>query len=216
MLLNHARRSPVDWDDAQRSLCPDCGAALLARRGRVVIWHWAHQGGKRSRDGEGCVSSETFWHLAWKKVYHQFPGWEIEVPIELQGRKYRLDACNLQRSKAREFVHSLSESYMRKHLALRASGLDVLWIFDGEAFASARVRSLRGGGRKHLLKPKARWLQGRIGGLVHYDHLLWREWKADCWYPLDSQRAAGMTQAFRNFKSRLQEQAAFTGLNSGE
>ena len=82
MLLNHARKTPRDWDDAVPSLCPDCGAPLLARRGRVAIWHWAHRAAAAGGEG-GCGATETQWHLLWKSVYLDFPGWEIEVPFEV-------------------------------------------------------------------------------------------------------------------------------------
>jgi hypothetical protein len=205
MLLNHARKSPVDWDDALPSLCPDCGASLIPRRGRVVIWHWAHRGQHHGAAGGavGCDARETFWHAAWKSVYHQFPGWDIEVPLALNGKRYRLDAARLSRSKAREFVHSLSEGYVAKHLDLRASGLDVLWIYDGGTFAARRRRPIRGGGLKHLLKPKARWLHARVGGLVHHGGALWREWKADCWYPLESDLTQRLVAAFDRFAGAL-------------
>jgi hypothetical protein len=195
MLLNHARKTPRHWDDALPSLCPDCSDRLIARRGPVVIWHWAHQAGSVGGAG-GCGGCETHWHAAWKSVYHQFPGWRIEVPLDLNGRRYRVDAANLARSQVREFVHSLSESYVDKHLALRRTGLEVLWIYDGEVFAADRSRYIRGGGIKHLLKPKARWLHAQVGGLVHFEGELWKEWKYDCWYPLRSERTARLVWEF--------------------
>src|SRR5262249_25505638 len=135
--------------------------------------------------------------------YHEFPGWDVEVPLELNGRRYRLDAANLRRGRVREFVHSLSDRYVAKHLALRDSGLDVLWVYDGDTFGAARRREIRRGGLKPLLKPRARWLASRLGGLVHLGSALWREWKEDCWYPVESERTAGLVGAFERFAGSL-------------
>src|SRR5262249_53997953 len=159
------------------SLCPDCGSALLARRGPVVVWHWAHRAGSANRAGSaGCHHRETDWHLTWKAAYHSFPGWEVETLVEASGRAYPAGARNVRSRRVREFVHSLSDAYVAKHLALAASEWDVLWIFDGDTFVAQRRRPLRSGAVKHLLKPRARWLHGRTGGLVHWAGRLWREW----------------------------------------
>jgi hypothetical protein len=200
MILNHLRQSPRDWDDAIPSLCPDCSATLIPRRGRVVVWHWAHK--SAGGVGDGCSAAETTWHLLWKDTYHGFPGWEIEVPVTVGQKAYRLDAANLRTGRVREFVHSLDERYILKHLALKGSHFDVLWIFDGAEFAAARQRTIRRGGIKHLLKPKARWLHGKIGGLVHYDRLLWREWKSDCWYPVESSVTTRLIRLFEDNETR--------------
>src|SRR5690348_4740540 len=102
MLLNHARKTPRDWDDAEASLCPDCGSRLLARRGPVLAWHWAHKGTAGNNSAAlGCHTSETFWHLRWKEAYHSFSGWEIEVPIECDGCQYRADAMNERTGRVR-------------------------------------------------------------------------------------------------------------------
>src|SRR5262245_13341052 len=59
MLLNHERKGPHNWDDAVPSLCPDCGARLVARRGMVVVWHWAHQAATQGGGGTGCGAEES-------------------------------------------------------------------------------------------------------------------------------------------------------------
>lgn len=203
MLLNHERQTPRNWDDAIPSLCPDCNAPLTPRRGHVVVWHWAHRAATQGGSAGGCTTTETQWHLLWKAVYQDFPKWEIEVSLTIDGMKFRLDAANISALKAREFVHSLSDSYVVKHLALRRSGLDVLWIFDGDEFAAARRKRIRRGGIKHLLKPKARWLHSRVGGLVHFDGRLWREWRSDCWYPAETGIPATLAVAFEDKLQKL-------------
>ena len=107
-----------------------------------------------------------------------------------------------------EFVHSLRPSYVEKHLAMSAAGLKVLWVWDGSAFGSARVRDVRGGGVKHLLKPAARKFHARLGGLVHHAGGLWRHWQGDVWYPV---RDPGVRECVRRFDRRNgTEGSAFT------
>lgn len=183
MLTNHKREFVSQWAGGE-SLCPDCRGELIARRGDVMPWHWAHKPNTTNRNV--CGWSETNWHLTWKeavKNYGQEKGWQVEVPIQINGKKYRLDAAKVVDGKvveAYEFVHSLSESYTAKHTMLRLYGIPVLWVFDGEEFASARAEykpSKHGRGHKNLLKPKAQDLftflsaDGHKGStaLVHWE-----------------------------------------------
>ncbi len=216
MLLNHQRKTPHSWDDAMPSLCPDCHAELIPRRGRVLVWHWAHRVSAATGSVHCGGAGETLWHLLWKNTYRGFAGWDIEVPLTIAGKAYRLDAATLRRGKVREFVHSLSESYLAKHLALRDSGLDVLWIYDGARFVAERRREIRRGGVKHLLKPKARWLHGRVGGLVHWGGKLWHEWKHDCWYPLETDTTARLLLAFTTHQAEREEDASRVRIGYGE
>src|SRR5262249_39193236 len=99
---------------------------------------------------------ETGWHLRWKAAYLTFPGWDIEVPVVVAGRSFRADAMNPGTGRVREFVHSLSDAYVAKHLALKAAGLDVVWRFDGEAFVRARRRAAVGPGGRVQAPTQAR------------------------------------------------------------
>jgi hypothetical protein len=208
MLLNHARQTPRDWDDAAPSYCPDCGSALLPRRGRLIAWHWSHRPSCDGATGRACLAEETAWHLVWKSVYHGFDGWEVEVPFVVDGERFRLDAARLDAGKAREFIHTLSDAYLHKHAALRASGLDVLWIYDGGRFAAARARPVAGGGLRHLLKPLARHLHAQVGGLAHHDGRLWREWRGDVWYPAEGETITKLASLFEAEQARVQADAA--------
>jgi len=195
MLLNHARKPVWDWDLALPSSCPECNGPLLARRGDRVVWHWAHRPGPVAR--QRCGHEETDWHLKWKLAYLQLPGWEIEQPVEIAGKTYRLDATNMSTGRVREFVHSLSPSYAGKHRALAGSGYDILWLFDGQEFGSARWEICRGGGLRRLLKPRAADLLDEVGSaLAHFHDRLWRHWRHNVWYPLDSPVSARLLAAY--------------------
>lgn len=188
MLLNAARTSVSDWDGVQVALCPDCGSELIARRGDIVIWHWAH---KSSLERLPCEHEESLWHLACKEAWLKAPDWEVEVPIEASGNHYRLDAFCRTRNHAREFVHSLSESYIDKHHALERNNITTLWIWDGHAFHSSKLRTTRKqNGLVHLLRTRALLLHDAIGGYVHFGDYLFHRWKSnDIWYPLSSSQA---------------------------
>lgn len=185
MILNH-RRLPVSRHDGGPSKCPDCGADLIARRGDVVVWHWAHEKSDPAHDG--CAWEESRWHLQWKDAYLSVSGWGVEHRVTLGGAQYVLDAFNEQTGRVREFVHSLSPRYAAKHRALSAhfGASRVGWIWDGNEFASLRAKHCAGDGRRDFLKPRAYEAYTSIGGLVHVpvgeDRGMWRHWKGNVFY----------------------------------
>lgn len=196
MLLNEKRltvREHFRQPSPDDPLCPDCRARLVAKRGDVVVWHWAHE---RHAGESGCHHEESKWHLSMKAAYLNFNGWQVEVPVTANGKTYRADAMNPKTGAVREFVHSLSDHYVRKHFDLKRSGLDVLWIMDGEEFASLRSIRSRDGGIRRMLKPKALDLHRRIGTLVHYDGNLWHEWRNNVWYPNAGRAAKDVVMLF--------------------
>jgi len=178
MLLNKDRRRVQEWDTKWPSLCPECNKELIAKRGEIVIWHWAHYPG---HGGQGCGGPETAWHLRWKELHHE-AGWEIEKAVIVDDQNYRLDA--FKDGIIREFVHSLDDSYFPKDAALCKKYGDSLWLFDGVKFARHYRRPCsQGAGMRRLLKAKALDFYNKLGGYVHSRHKLWRMWKDNVWYP---------------------------------
>ena len=61
MIYNHDRVAVWDWG-GDESLCPECGHSLIAKRGDIVVWHWAH---KPVTGGKSCICphKESIWHL---------------------------------------------------------------------------------------------------------------------------------------------------------
>lgn len=43
--------------------CPACEELLVAKCGKIMIWHWAH---KKSSNCEFHGEPETYWHVEWK------------------------------------------------------------------------------------------------------------------------------------------------------
>jgi hypothetical protein len=186
MIYNHERKAVWEWDSGE-CYCPECRRTLISRKGETVCWHWAHKADLSKQCD--CPHEESAWHLAMKFAYMTFPGWEIEVPVTANYRKYRIDAMNISTGSAREFIHSLSPHYSQKHIDLKLQNLNVLWIFDGKVFGSKRIRRVSRGGVKHLLTPRAMDLQYRIKALVHNEGQLWREWQENVWFPCEGHAA---------------------------
>jgi len=130
---------------------------------------------------------ESEWHLRMKLAYMTFNGWDIEVPIKMNGVKYLVDAVNLKTKVAREFVHTLNPQLIEKHKTLKEKRPDnVMWIYDGEMFASAYRRrkfSDKGTYFQKMLKPTARRLYAVTGGLIHFDGKMYKKGSfGDCWF----------------------------------
>lgn len=53
--------------------CPSCDAGMVAKCGRIKVWHWAHQS---LRDCDTWSEGETLWHAAWKS---RFQGIEVTM-----------------------------------------------------------------------------------------------------------------------------------------
>ena len=195
MIYNHKRIPVWDWK-GEESLCPECQSPLIAKRGDIICWHWAHH---LNPDGRAnCPHEESAWHLAMKYAYLGFAGWDIEVPIMVNGNKYIVDAMNQTTGRIREFVHSLSPHYRDKHYALQQSGYDVCWIMDGEEFVSKRCKKCRSkeDGRYHFLKPIALEMHKAIPMLVHWEDVLWRCWKENVWFKCMGQASQEVLKRF--------------------
>lgn len=144
------------------------------------------------------AGGESFWHLDMKQR-HIADGFDVEQRIDMpDGRSFRFDAyrtSNVHQRPIREFVHSLSASYVPKSNALHAENLSrfVIWIFDGNAFVSDRRKPIRGNGYKKLLKPAAWDIAHDLamnGQEVVLDwrggYRLWTKKLVNVWYPLDA------------------------------
>ena len=200
MFYNHRRQRVQEWDGRSGSSCPLCRASLVARRGDLVAWHWAHHPYDHARSG--CDYAESDWHLQWKSVYLQL-GWQIELPVKIHGQRFLLDAVNPKTGRIREFVHSFSANYAPKHRLLAQAGYDICWIFDGATACSLRLRGIKNAGISHFLKPLALDYARGLTTLVHTHPgsplktpNLWREWKENVWFPLDGERSRKVLELF--------------------
>lgn len=200
MIFNHRREKVRDHRDGT-SLCPQCDERLVAKRPDLAIWHWAHWPSAAGRTS--CPWQESDWHLAWKDVF-MARGWTIEHPVVVESKKYILDAFRLATSstgtlpRAWEFVHSLSPYYSSKHQALMRSGISTSWLIDGGEFVSERRKvSRRGDGWVGLLKPTAHELACHVSARVHYENVIFKQWKdKNVWFEDTSNHVVELETAF--------------------
>lgn len=126
--------------------CPLCGSAVIARCGKINIWHWAHTAGS---DCDPWSEPLTGWHLAYQRL---FPPERCEVRIG----NHRADILT-----ASNCVIELQHSGITvDDIAAREAhyGDRMLWIFDArEACRSGRIQLRSGGG----ISFEFRWEQPR-------------------------------------------------------
>lgn len=62
-LVDGSKTSPFSGG---RGVCPQCGAAMVAKCGARKVHHWAHQG---RCNGDPWWENETEWHRSWKALF---------------------------------------------------------------------------------------------------------------------------------------------------
>jgi hypothetical protein len=120
-----------------------------------------------------------------KACYMGLTDWRPEATISVGTNRYRTDVLNIHTNRVREFVNSLSPTYVNKHNTLKDSVYKVSWILNGNEFVSSSMCLIGDGiGIRKMLKPRAFDLHSALGGtFVLYDNKLWEEWRYDSWYP---------------------------------
>ena len=109
---------------AARGVCSNCGSPMIARCGRVKVWHWAHKG---RHPCDPWWEAETDWHRSWKD---RFPkDWqEVVHTDEITGEKHIADVKN-SFGLVIEFQHS--PLHPSELLARETFYRDMIWIVDG-------------------------------------------------------------------------------------
>lgn len=115
------RFSIVDGEKAEaqpkaKGICPHCQSEMLAKCGRVKVWHWAHKGNPPC---DPWWESETEWHREWKD---RFPKeWQEITHIDpISGEQHIADVKN----PFGQITWWGSESKVKVYLDF---GKDVLW-----------------------------------------------------------------------------------------
>jgi competence protein CoiA len=110
-----------------RGSCLGCGAAMVAKTGRVTS-HWAHAA---PRDWDPWWENETAWHREWKA---KFPEDWREIRHEAQGGEIHRADVRTGPGLILEFQHS---SLRDDELAAREAFYDnLVWVLDGRPFAA--------------------------------------------------------------------------------
>jgi len=107
-----------------KAVCPSCGQDIIAKCGRVKVWHWAHKGRKHC---DQWWENETDWHRDWK---NQFPvDWQEQVHFDgANGEKHIADV-KTPHGLVIEIQHSIidpTEVQCREEFYK-----NMIWIVDG-------------------------------------------------------------------------------------
>jgi len=131
------QRQRATRDGPRRAACPDpdCGQAMIAKTGDVVIWHWAHQ----AASPHCATAAETEWHLRWKALGP--PGSQERVVGSRRADVLAPPgfAVEFQRSALTAAEVAAREADWHGHL---------VWVFDardaylGDRLTVARVRGM--------------------------------------------------------------------------
>jgi competence protein CoiA len=110
-----------------RASCPSCGAGVLAKCGKRVIWHWAHVS---LRHCDSWWENETQWHREWKSLYPS--DWrEIVHFNDISGEKHIADV-KTGNGVVLEFQNSpmtVDEMFSREDFYK-----NMIWIINGASF----------------------------------------------------------------------------------
>ncbi|WP_440873638.1 competence protein CoiA [Thalassotalea sp. PLHSN55] len=108
-----------------KGICSNCGAELVAKCGRVKVWHWAH---KNKVECDPWWENETEWHRNWKDF---FPvEWQEVSHIDHKtGEKHIADVKNPY-GLVIEIQHSPIK--FEERLSREEFYGDMIWIVDGK------------------------------------------------------------------------------------
>ena len=107
-------------------MCPDCGRPMIAKCGKIRVWHWAYKGTPSGPPCDSWREPETEWHRSWKE---HFPEEWQEVSLKSeQGEKHRADV-KTNRGWVIEFQHSYIKPEERRLREAFYSKL--IWVVHG-------------------------------------------------------------------------------------
>lgn len=145
--------------------CLSCDQEMVAKCGKVKVWHWAHKG---RRTCDLWWESETEWHRAWKGLFPE--SWQEVIHKDDGGEKHIADVKTDQ-GWVIEFQHShlKPEERHSRDVFYRK----IVWVVDGlrrkndpERFRSALNNGFQVGKSPHLRRVRSE------------DCTLLREWSA--------------------------------------
>lgn len=110
------------------AFCPLCKNPVIAKMGKVKIFHWAHKEKSDCAHGRGM----TEWHYRWIERHHKKADWEVEF---LHG-KQRFDCFNVKSKLVLEFQKSPTYEYIvNKTNEILSRGFTLKWVFHSEIFS---------------------------------------------------------------------------------
>jgi competence protein CoiA len=108
-----------------KGVCPHCQSEMVAKCGRVKVWHWSHKGNPPC---DPWWEPETEWHREWKD---KFPKeWQEISHIDLAtGEKHIADVKN-SFGLVIEFQHSAMKPEER--ISREKFYKSMVWVIDGK------------------------------------------------------------------------------------
>jgi len=108
-----------------KGICANCSGEMVAKCGRIKIWHWSHKGRPPC---DPWWEPETEWHRAWK---NHFPvEWQEVIQIDLAtGEKHIADVRNPY-GLVIEFQHSAIK-FEERNSREKFYG-EMIWVVDGK------------------------------------------------------------------------------------
>ena len=108
-----------------RAKCVYCGSEMIAKCGRVKIWHWAH---KSRASCDPWWESETEWHRSWK---NRFPAeWQEVVHTDQASGERHIADVKTPFGLVIEFQHSpIEQMEMDSREAFYGN---MIWVVDGD------------------------------------------------------------------------------------
>lgn len=112
-----------------RAVCPNCEAAVIAKCGEFVRWHWAHRPGVPRCDS--WAEHETAWHLSWKSIVQ--PAFcEVRIKPHIADivgdHEGRPVVVEVQHSKIKPDTIREREAFYVEHVG------QMVWVFDASSF----------------------------------------------------------------------------------
>ena len=121
-LVNGERMEP---QPKLRGVCPCCDSEMVAKCGRVVIWHWAHL---PSGNCDPWWGGETDWHREWK---NRFPvDWQEVVHIDDRTGERHIADIKTPHGLVIEFQHSTMT--FEEMVSREAFYQNMIWVVDGD------------------------------------------------------------------------------------
>ncbi len=106
----------------EKAKCPICNSDVIAKCGRIKVWHWSH---KSNKDCDNWYEPESEWHLDWKE----------EFPIEQQEftmGKHRADI----RTSNRWIIELQNSSISSNEIKEREEYYKrMIWLLNGKTIA---------------------------------------------------------------------------------
>lgn len=124
-----ASEKKIEATPGATATCPNCGETVIAKCGKIIVWHWAHQA---RPDCDQWFEPETYWHRSWKSLYGK-----TEVVITKGAESHRADAIT-KYGVVVELQHSsISPIEIREREKFYGQ---MVWVFDvGDAYSDDRL-----------------------------------------------------------------------------